>query len=299
MPVEVSVKDLLEVGAHFGHQVSRWNPKMRPYIFATKGGIHILDLEQTYTQLKAACKFVADQVALGEQVLFVGTKKQAKAIIEEEAKRVGQFYVCNRWLGGLLTNFKTIKASIDRLIALEEKTKSEGFAKYTKKERLDTQREIEKLNYVLGGIREMKKIPGVVFIIDPKTESIAKKEARRLNIPIVAVVDTNCNPEEINYLIPANDDAVRSVQLLTKTIADACAEGLQRRQVALAKEETGEKGMGTEKSAPLVTEREIKEKARAFVGKKKGEAEEAAIEEVEQYASAKAVKEAQEGGSKR
>lgn len=287
----VSIKELLEAGAHFGHQVSRWNPKMRPYIFSTKGGIHILDLEQTNEYLKKARQFVADTVALGNSVLFVGTKKQAKPVIQEEAKRSGQFYVCNRWLGGFLTNFKTIKASIERLESLEKKAASPDFEKFTKKERLTTQREIDKLEFVLGGIRNLKKQPGCVFIIDPKTEDIAKREAKKLGIPVVALVDTNCDPDGIDFVIPANDDAIRSIQLITKEIADACLEGNIRRQEALAKEPTAQtKPDGAEKTAPLVTEREIGEGGRAFVGGKKGGAAEdaAAAEDLEQYASAKA-----------
>lgn len=238
---EVTIKDLLEAGSHFGHQVSRWNPRMRPYIFATKGGIHILDLDQTTNFLKKACRFVADTVAAGGSVLFVGTKKQAKGVIEEEAKRVGQFFVTNRWLGGLLTNFKTIKASIERMENLEKQAASPDFEKFTKKERLDIARQIEKLNSVLGGIKSMRQPPGSLFIVDIKKEEIAKKEANRLKIPIVAMVDTNSDPQGIDYLIPANDDALRSIQVITKAVADACAEGYQRRQVALAKEEGEEK----------------------------------------------------------
>lgn len=256
---EVSVKDLLEAGAHFGHQVSRWNPRMRPYIFATKGGIHILDLDQTASYLHKATRFVTETAAAGGAVLFVGTKKQAKNVIEEEAKRSGQFFVTNRWLGGLLTNFKTIKASIERLITLEKLTASADFEKYTKKERLDVTREIEKLNNVLGGIKTMNHLPACLFIVDVKKEDIAKREANRLKIPVVAIVDTNCDPAGIDYLIPANDDALRSIQIITKAVADAAMEGYQRRQAALAKEESDEKpSVGEEKRRPMVTEVEIK-----------------------------------------
>lgn len=265
---EVSIKDLLEAGSHFGHQVSRWNPRMRPYIFATKGGIHILDLDQTANYLKKAVKFVAETVALGGSVLFVGTKKQAKNVIEEEAKRTGQFFVSNRWLGGLLTNFKTIKASIERMINLEKLTASADFEKYTKKERLEVTREIEKLNNVLGGIKTMNHLPACLFIIDTKKEDIARREANRLKIPVVAIVDTNCDPMGIDYLIPANDDALRSIQVITKAIADAAAEGYQRRQAALAKEEGDEKPSAPDdKRGPLVAEVKIEAKGRAFVAK--------------------------------
>jgi len=286
MSPEVSVKDLLEAGAHFGHQVSRWNPKMRPYIFSAKGGIHILDLEQTAEALKKACKFVTETVTLGNTVLFVGTKKQAKTIIEEEAKRTGQFYVCNRWLGGMLTNFKTIKASIDRLESLEKQAASPDFEKFTKKERLMAEREIAKLLNVLAGIRNMQKLPGCVFIVDPKKEDIAKKEAKRLGIPIVAMLDTNCNPEGVDYVIPANDDAIRSIQLVTKAIGDACEEGGRRRQAMLVKE--GLKEEGAEKAPGLATEREMGGEVRAYVGKgKKGEKTEAEEEDVKKFSSAK------------
>lgn len=287
MSAEVTIKDLLEAGSHFGHQVSRWNPRMRPYIFATKGGIHILDLEQTANCLARACKFVTDTTALGGSVLFAGTKKQAQAVIEAEAQRAGQFYVTNRWLGGLLTNFKTIKASIDRLEELEKKAASPDFEKFTKKERLDTQREIQKLNAVFCGIRSMTGLPSCIFIVDPKTESIAKKEGVKLGIPIVAVVDTNCDPEGIDCVIPANDDAIRSIAVITKAIADAALIGVERRQIALAKSSAEEKP--APKAKPGVTEVSVTEKGRAFVGGKKGEGTPATEgEDMEKYASARA-----------
>lgn len=261
MSSEVSVKDLLEAGCHFGHQISRWNPKMRPYIFTTKGGVHILDLEQTLLTLQKGCQFISDIVSLGGSVLFVGTKNQARPIIEEEAKRSGQFFVNSRWLGGLLTNFKTIKASIERLYSLEKLAESPDFEKYTKKERLTVEREIGKLNNLFSGIKTMAGMPGCLFIIDPRTEHIAKREANRLKIPIVALVDTNCDPDGIDHIIPANDDAVRSIQIITKAIADACLEGSRRRQEILVKE-----GKEEEKKAPFAKEKEIKEKGKAYVG---------------------------------
>ncbi len=288
MSPEVNVKELLEAGAHFGHQVSRWNPKMRPYIFASKGGIHILDLEQTVDAVKKACKFVTETVALGNSVLFVGTKKQAKAIIETEAKRVSQFYVCNRWLGGMLTNFKTIKASIDRLVVLEKQAASPDFEKFTKKERLMVEREIAKLLNVLAGIRNMQKLPGCIFIVDPKKEDIAKKEARRLGIPIVALLDTNCDPQGIDYVVPANDDAIRSIQLITQAMADACEEGQRKRQAMLVKE--GMKEESEEKSPGIATERKMDgTETRAYVGRgRKGEKTDAEAGDVEQFSSVKA-----------
>lgn len=286
---EVSVKELLEAGCHFGHQVSRWNPKMRPYIFATKGNIHILDLDQTVVALNKASQFILDVVAQGHQILFVGTKPQAKPIIEEEAKRCGQYYVKHRWLGGLLTNFKTIKASIERLHRLEAQTNSPDFEKYTKRERLEIEREITKLNGLFSGIKTMTHLPGCLFIIDPKTEEIAKREAFRLKIPIVAIVDTNCDPRGIDYLIPANDDAVRSLKIITKTIADACEEGCKQHQEILAQAEKEEKEEG-EKPTPLISEKEIKEKGKAFIGRRRKEEEEETEPdpELEKYASAKA-----------
>lgn len=287
---EVSIKELLEAGSHFGHQVSRWNPRMRPYIFSVKGGIHILDLEQTAHFLRKACRFISDTVALGQSVLFVGTKKQAKQVILEEATRVGQFHVTNRWLGGLMTNFKTIKASIERMEGLEKQAASPEFEKYTKKERLDVTRQIEKLNSVLGGIKTMQRLPGCLFIVDPKTEDIARKEAQRLKIPIVAVLDTNCDPKGIDYLIPANDDALRSIQLITKAISGACEEGLARREAALAseKENGAAKEEGVVKSSPAISERQMPEKGRAYVGKKKKGEEDTIEEDLEKFAKAKA-----------
>lgn len=283
MSTAVSIKELLEAGAHFGHQVSRWNPRMRPFIFSIKSGVHVLDLEQTVEALKRACKFVTDTVALGHSVLFVGTKTQAKPVIEEEAKRCGQFYVNYRWLGGLLTNFKTIRASIERLKNLEKLAGSEEFQKYTKKERLDVEREIHKLNNIFLGIKTMEKMPGVIFLIDPKTESIAKKEGIRLKIPLVAIVDTNCDPEGIDYVIPANDDAIRSIQLITKAIADACEEGSKKREERLLKESRTDKG--DEKPSVVAREMEVKEKAKAYVGrKKKGEEDTEEESDPEKYA---------------
>src|SRR3989338_8674443 len=214
MSQNVGVRELLEAGSHFGHQVSRWNPKMRPYIFASKGGIHILDLQQTVNQLKTACDFVTKVTALGGSVLFVATKRQAQAIVQEEAKRAGQFFVTTRWLGGMLTNFRTIRASIDRLKSMRESMKTESFAKRKKKERLQIEKEVLKLESVLSGIQDMPGVPSVVFVIDPNRETIAVNEARKLKIPLVALVDTNCNPDPIDYVVAANDDAVRSIQII-------------------------------------------------------------------------------------
>lgn len=289
MSVEISVKELLEAGAHFGHQISRWNPKMRPFIFQSRGGIHILDLDQTAKFLKAACQFVTANVAQGGHLLFVGTKKQAKLPIEEESKRSGQYYVSNRWLGGMLTNFKTIKASITRLETLEKKVEEPDFEKYTKKERLTVRREIEKLNAIFGGIKTMDKIPTAMFVVDPKNEQTAVKEAQRLNIPVVAIVDSNCNPDGIDFLIPANDDAIRSIQVITQAIADAALAGAEKYQAVLAKQQASQSQIREVKpSTPPVREKKMEKKGRAFVGGKKGEKETASVEDVKQFASAKA-----------
>ncbi|MFO7839214.1 MAG: 30S ribosomal protein S2 [Desulfosalsimonadaceae bacterium] len=224
----VTMKELLEAGVHFGHQTRRWNPKMKKYIFGARNGIYIIDLQQTVKKFKVACDFVADTVAGGSTVLFVGTKKQARETIYEEANRCEMFYVHNRWLGGMLTNFQTVKKSIDRLNYLNTIENDGTISLYPKKEQLSLQKERSKLDANLGGIQNMKSLPGALFIIDPKKESLAVHEGRRLGIPIVAVVDTNCDPDLIDYPIPGNDDAIRAINLLTSRIADACIEGAHR-----------------------------------------------------------------------
>lgn len=224
----VTMKELLEAGVHFGHQTRRWNPKMKPYIFGARNGIYIIDLQQTVRMFRTACDFVADVVAEGKSVLFVGTKKQARETIYEEANRSEMFYVHNRWLGGMLTNFQTIKKSIDRLNHLNDIENDGSISLYPKKERLKLAKERQKLDANLGGIRSMKKLPGAMFVVDPKNEAIAIREARRLNIPVVALVDTNCDPDFVDYLIPGNDDAIRSIRLITTRITDACIQGKQR-----------------------------------------------------------------------
>ena len=231
-PEEVSIKSLLAAGAHFGHQTSRWNPRMEKYIFTARNGIHIIDLEQTATLLQKAGDFIKDLVAKGEDIIFVGTKKQAKESIEEEAKRCGMPYVNQRWLGGMLTNFDTIQSRIDHLVRLEDQKARGQFEVLPKKEALKLNKEIDRLNRQMGGFKEMTKLPGAVFIIDPAKERIAVTEARRVGVPIVSAVDTNCNPYEIDYPIPANDDAVRAVRLLCSCIASAVLEGRQARDLA-------------------------------------------------------------------
>ncbi|MHB1845024.1 MAG: 30S ribosomal protein S2 [Deltaproteobacteria bacterium] len=231
---QITMKQLLEAGVHFGHQTKRWNPKMKPYIFGARNGIYIIDLQKTVQLARQAIRYVSDVVAHGGSVLFVGTKKQAQDAVAEEAKRCAQFHVTNRWLGGTLTNFKTIKAGIDRLKTIEKMDEDGTFERLPKKEVAALQHEREKLEKNLGGIKEMQRLPGAIFIVDPKKEHIAIHEARRLGIPILALVDTNCDPEGIEYVIPGNDDAIRSIRLFAGKVADACLEGLARYQATLA-----------------------------------------------------------------
>ncbi len=221
----ITMKQLLEAGVHFGHQTRRWNPKMKPYIFGARNGIYIIDLQKTVRLFKRAYMFVQETVATGGSVLFVGTKKQAQDAIYEEATRCGQFYVNNRWLGGMLTNFSTIRQSIERLNHISAILEKPEQTNFTKKELVNFRRVQEKLSRNLQGIREMRKLPSTVFIVDPKKENIAVKEARKLSIPIVAIVDSNCDPDEIDYVIPGNDDAIRAIRLFAARIADACIEG--------------------------------------------------------------------------
>ena len=290
MAVEINVRDLLEAGAHFGHQTRRWNPKMRQYIFSQRDGIHIIDLQQTVDQAGRAYKFIADTVALGNTVLFVGTKKQAKDAVCEEAKRAGQFFVTNRWLGGMLTNFKTIRASINRLNSMEERREKGEFEKLSKKERLKLDRQINKLEYSLGGIKTMTKTPAVVFLVDPGVEDIALKEAVKLGIPVIAVVDTNCNPDGVDYLIAANDDAIRSIHYFSKLMADACIEGGERREIALREQkahEEKEKAAGKPKVPARDREQKVGAKGKAWVGRREPDVG-VTEEEAEKFASAKA-----------
>ncbi len=221
----VTMKQMLEAGVHFGHQTKRWNPKMKPYIFGARNGIYIIDLQQTVAMWRRAYDFVRDLSSRGEKVLFVGTKKQAQEVVAEEASRGSMFYVNNRWLGGTLTNFKTVKGSIERLRLIEKYATDGTFERLPKKEVLGLNKERTKLERSLGGIKDMGKLPGALFVIDPKKEHIAVSEANRLQIPVVAIVDTNCDPDLIDYVIPGNDDAIRSIKLFTANIADACAEG--------------------------------------------------------------------------
>ncbi|MDY4191100.1 MAG: 30S ribosomal protein S2 [Oscillospiraceae bacterium] len=233
----ISMKQLLEAGVHFGHQTRRWNPKMAPYIFTERNGIYIIDLQKTVKKLEEAYMFVRDLSANGETVLFVGTKKQAAESVKEEATRAGMYYVNARWLGGMLTNFKTIQRRIARLNQLRKMEEDGTFERLPKKEVIKLNLEIEKLEKFMGGIKEMKKLPGALFIVDPRKEKIAVAEAKKLGIPIIAIVDTNCDPDEIDYVIPGNDDAIRAVKLISQTMADAIIEGRQGSEEAPAEQE--------------------------------------------------------------
>jgi small subunit ribosomal protein S2 len=224
----VTMKMLLEAGVHFGHQTNKWNPKMKQYIFGARNGIYIVDLQQTVGMFDVAYNFVVDLVATGKEVLFVGTKKQAQESIKTESERCDMPYVNQRWLGGMLTNFDTIKRSIDKLNHLDSMFEDESINAFPKKEILQLQREREKLDKVLGGIRRMTELPGAVFVVDPRKELIAVKEANKLNIPIIAIVDTNCDPDDIDFVIPGNDDAIRAIKLFSSKIADAVVEGKDR-----------------------------------------------------------------------
>ena len=221
----VSMKLLLEAGVHFGHQTKRWNPKMKPFIFTERNGIHIIDLQQTVQRLQEAYNFARDLTRSGESILFVGTKKQAQEAIQEEAQRAGQYWVNQRWLGGMLTNFQTMQGRVRRLQELKIRQERGELEALPKKEAFKLTEELERLNRRLGGIEQMRRLPGALFVVDTRKEHIAVAEARRLGIPIVALVDTNCNPEEVDYPIPANDDAIRAIRLLAGRIADACHRG--------------------------------------------------------------------------
>ncbi len=248
----VSMKQLLEAGVHFGHQTRRWNPKMAAYIYTERNGIYIIDLQKTVKKLEEAYNFVRDLAMNGQSILFVGTKKQAQDAIREEAERAGQFYVNARWLGGMLTNFKTMRTRIDRLAQLRKMEADGTFAMLPKKEVIKHQGEIAKLEKYLGGVKDMKKLPGALFIVDPRKERNAIAEARKLHIPIVAIVDTNCDPDEIDYVIPGNDDAIRAIRLIASTMANAVVEGKQGEETAAA--EAAAEQTETAEAAPAAAE---------------------------------------------
>lgn len=241
MATAVGLQEMLEANAHFGHQTCRWNPKMQRYIYGPRNGIHIIDLQQTVGLLQTARRFALNVTASGGKVLFVGAKRAAQETIEQEAKRADQPYMSNRWLGGLLTNFRTIKQSVHRLLKLEKMEADGALDKLPKKEAVRLARELAKLRKNLQGIKEMGKVPQALFVIDPKREAIAVEEARRLHIPVIATVDTNCNPESIDYPIPANDDSIRSIRLFASTIAQACIEGAKRYQELQLQQQEGER----------------------------------------------------------
>ncbi len=255
----ISMKQLLEAGVHFGHQTRRWNPKMKEYIFTERNGIYIIDLQKTAKKIEQAYAFIRDIAADGQKVLFVGTKKQAQDSIQEEAQRVGMYYVNNRWLGGMLTNFNTIKKRIARLEQLGRMEEDGTFDLLPKKEVIKLKAERDKLEKFLGGIKEMKTLPGAMFVVDPRKEKIAIAEAKKLGIPVVAIVDTNCDPDEVDYVIPGNDDAIRAVKLVSSTIADAIMEGRQGKDTE-AVEETAEQDAeeGAVRSVSVILENAVR-----------------------------------------
>ena len=250
----VSMKNLLESGVHFGHHTRRWNPKMARYIFTERNGIYIIDLQKTVKKLDEAYNFVRDVAAEGKSVLFVGTKKQAQDAIKEEAERCGQYYVNARWLGGMLTNFKTIQKRIERLLQLQKMEEDGTFDLLPKKEVIKLQGEIERLEKFLGGIKAMNRLPGAIFVVDPRKEKIAIAEARKLGIPIVAIVDTNCDPDEVDYVIPGNDDAIRAIKLISQTMANAVLEGKQGESYSAETEASEENSEAVEEAAETVEE---------------------------------------------
>lgn len=236
----VTMKELLEAGVHFGHETKRWDPKMKPYIFGARNGIYIIDLQKTVQLFKEAYQFIRDVASRGEYILFIGTKKQAQETIQEQATRCGMFYVNHRWLGGMLTNFQTIKRSIDRLNQLEAMKNQQYYTLLPKKEILEMEKERSRLERSLGGIKNMNRLPGAIFVVDPKKEKIAIREARKIGIPSVGIVDTNCDPDDVDYVVPGNDDAIRAIQLFTTKIADAVIEGKQLYEKQLQMEEAKE-----------------------------------------------------------
>jgi len=238
--VNISMKQLLEAGVHFGHQTRRWNPKMARYIYGERNGIYIIDLQKTVKKLKEATRFVRDTVATGEKVIFVGTKKQAKDSVQEEAKRCGMYYVDQRWLGGTLTNFQTIKKTIMRMKDLERMITDGSLDSLPKKERLQASKELAKMQRSLGGIKDMDELPGAIFVVDTKKEHNAIAEGRKLGIPIVGIVDTNCDPDEVDYIIPGNDDAIRAVRLIASLIAESVLDGLEIRRQELERQQKEE-----------------------------------------------------------
>ncbi len=275
---KVDLTQLIESGAHFGHLTRRWNPKMKPYIFMEKNGIHIIDLKKTQALLQDSAENLSQMVAAGKKVLFVGTKKQAKGVIETEARRCDSNWVSERWLGGMLTNFSTIRKSIKRLNNIEKQETDGTFDKITKKERLFLTREKDKLKKVLEGVETMSRLPGAMFVVDIKKESIAIKEAQRLNIPVFAVVDTNCDPDPVNYVVPANDDAVKTIELIVKYMADAIIEGENKAKELKAEEAAEAERIKKEKEQEKKEEQEKRAEEQKAAAIKKEEEKKAAAD---------------------
>lgn len=289
--MSLSVKALLEAGAHYGHQTRRWNPKMKDYIFGARNGIYIINLEKTATQWKHARKAILDTVANGKQVIFVGTKPQAQEIIQEEATRAGQYFVNRRWLGGMLTNFETIKTRIKRMDEIQEIQGSKTQV-LSKKDRVDLDKEYQKLEKSLSGIREMKKTPGLMFVVDPKKEHIAIKEANNLNIPVIAITDTNCDPAGIDYVVPSNDDALKSIRIFLEDAANACLEGSKNLEKNIQSSSTkkAEASTNTAPKAEVKKETAPTEPTKASAPAKQEPAKEAAVEKKEPAKKASAKK---------
>ena len=257
----LTVKDLFEAGVHFGHQTKRWNPKMRPFIYGARSGIHIVDLDQTTRLFKRAFDFIVETVGRGGSVLFVGTKRQAQQIVEEEARRAGMFFVTNRWLGGTLTNFRTIKGGLDRLRSLERMREDGTYEQLPKKETVQLEKERARLEKYIGGLKGMGQLPQAVFVIDPAQEQIAISECRKLGVPIVAITDTNCDPDQVDYIIPGNDDAIRSVRLVTGAVADACVYGMARRRDFQSQREGGQGGRSSNEPTVVYNRRSFEQES--------------------------------------
>ena len=255
----IAMKQLLEAGVHFGHQTRRWNPKMAEYIFTERNGIYIIDLQKTVKKVEEAYYFIRDIAANGDDILFVGTKKQAQDSIKEEAERVGMYYVNARWLGGMMTNFKTIQKRIDRLAQINKMEEEGTFDLLPKKEVIKLKAQRDKLEKYLGGIKEMKKLPGALFVVDPRKEHIAITEAKKLGIPVVAIVDTNCDPDDVDYVIPGNDDAIRAVKLIASTMANAIIEGRQGEDALPVREEEADEEVSAEEVTLEAPQEEVEE----------------------------------------
>jgi small subunit ribosomal protein S2 len=263
MSNKLTLQELLESGAHFGHHTEKWNPKMRPYVYGERNGIYIIDLAKTVPMAAKAYDYIKNVTASGKSVLFVGTKRQASEIVKNVAEECGAFYVCNRWLGGMLTNFKTISASIDKIRKVEKMKENGDYNLLTKKEQGKIEKEVVKLEKNLGGIKNMRKLPGAIFIVDPGKENIAVKEAKHLNIPIVAITDTNCDPSGIEHVIPANDDALKSIELITSFIGNAVAEGSQKVRRNKGDSATKDKALENEMVKKYEKDLDVKESAEA------------------------------------